>query len=368
MYNNDFLSQEDYTAIRKSQIQGPNGWLLFIACNSGIDLATKVKKEYEEHLKRKKSDFKEIPLLIKDENGQFITSKFNDGETRPRLPAHVAGANAYVFSNLSSLNTNSDVNDNIHQLLQMMWTLKGQRTHNITAVTPYLPYSRQDKPSFGKREASLSNHLAKIMIASGMNNLITYHLHTEAIKGFYEPHGIVALSGLDLFWDIFKEMKGDKKTVCVSTDAGGAKYNIAYATKLSLDYAIMNKFRPRDQHADVLGIVGSLNGKTTAIITDDETVSAKSAVNAIEVLNQKYGIEQTYLAISHNKIGSEGKDRLINAYKHHGLKEFHVTDSIPQTEEVTSLPFIKVHPLANILACTINRMHYNQSISKIFHR
>lgn len=362
-----FVTPEGWEAMRKKQLAGPNGWLLFVACNSGADLANRVKTEYESALDRKGSELKEIPLLSQSEDFGPMTVKFKDTETRPRLPEHVAGSNVFIFQQLASKVDDASTNDNIMQMLQMIRTLRVHRAKHITAVTPYLSYSRQDRPTFGRRESTTAKLLADLMITAGVDEVLAYHLHNDSIQAFYEPHGVVALTGLDLFLEIFSKYKGMRDAVAVSTDAGGAKLTITFAEQMEISYAIASKYRPADQESDVLGIVGNFEGKRIAIIGDDETVTAGSIANAAKVLSTEYDIDEVYAAISHNKLTEGAIQRLSEAHHRHNLRELHVTDSIPQTQKVLDLSFLVVHPLAERLARTINRMHYNQSVKELFY-
>ncbi|MFP4163819.1 MAG: ribose-phosphate diphosphokinase [Chitinispirillaceae bacterium] len=360
-----FVTPEDSGRPQKKHLAGPNGWLLFVACNSGIQLARKVKTEYEGMLREHKSELKQIPLLGTEDNP--LTTVFADQETCPRLHEHVAGSNAFVFQSVHEKISSFSVNENIQQLLQVVRTLRAHRARSITVVTPYSPYSRQDKPTFMTREATLASLFADQLKVAGAHAHLTYHPHTLSLYGFYEPEMmLVALSGLDLAVDLFSRFKGRDDVIAVSTDAGGTKFTMHYSDTMDIPYAIANKYRPGTDKANFLGIIGDLSGKSTAIITDDETVTASSLINAICSLNSSYGVKDIYAVISHNKLKEEYIPALVEAHEKHGLKELHTTDSIAQSEAVLNLEFLKVHSLAKLFAATINRLHYNQSISAIF--
>lgn len=359
-----FLTPEKFDTIKKKQLSGPNGWLLFVACNSGIDYALKVKNEYENLLAANNSDLKQIPLLGNPDSP--VTRIFTDTETCPRLDQHVAGSNAFVFQCVHQFQTCDTVNENIQQLLQVVRTLRAHRARTVTVVTPYCPYSRQDKPSYLEREATMASLFADQLRVAGANAHLTYHPHAYSLYGFYEPYMmLVALSGLDLFIEIFQSFKGLENVVTVSTDAGGAKFTVHYSDAMNISYAIANKFRPGKDKANLLGIIGNLQDKKTAIITDDETVTGSSIFNAARWLYAN-GIEQIYIGISHMKLGKQYIPKLIELHKECGLVELHTTDSIPQIPEIMQLDFVKIHSLASRFASTINRLHYNQSVSDLF--
>lgn len=367
-YVNTFITPEDFDNIKKKELSGPNGWLLFVACNSGTAMAEAVKAEYESMLIDKKSGLSEIPLLGGSGN-KPITTVFPDTETCPRLPQHVAGSNAYVFQNVHEIISGNSVNENIQQLLQVVRTLRSHRAKTITVVTPYMPYSRQDKPTFFQREATLTTLFADQLKVAGADIHLAYHPHTLSLYGAYEPEMmLISLSGLDLFIDMFAEMKGMEDVAVVSTDAGGAKFAVHYSSAMKVSYAIANKYRKSKDQASLLGIIGELENKRVAIITDDETVTGNSVINAAESLHLNYGVKEIYAAVSHAKIRPEYVERLKHARKHFGLKELHITDTIPQVPALLDLDFVKLHKLSKRFAATINRLHYNQSVRQLSYR
>ncbi len=187
--------------------------------------------------------------------------------------------------------------------------------------------------------------------------------------GFYEPQmKFVALSGIDLFIRMFEDKIGNREVFAVSTDAGGAKFTVHYAKAMDITYAIASKFRDHTGKADLLGVVGDVEGKRVAIVTDDETVTGTSALQTVETLHRRYDINETYIAISHAKVDADAIGGFVKAHEKFGLKEVHVTDTIPQSRAFLDLPFVVLHPLARRFATTINRLHYNQSVSELFYR
>jgi ribose-phosphate pyrophosphokinase len=360
-----FITPESFDLIKKRDLSGPNGWLLFVACNSGIDLALSVKKEYESMLAENGSELVSIPLL--GSYSEPITRVFSDTETCPRLPEHVAGSNAYVFQCVHENISRNTVNENIQQLLQVVRTLRAHRARTITVVTPYGPYSRQDKPSFLARESTLASLFVDQLKVAGAQTHVMYHPHALSLYGFYEPEMmLVALSGLGLFTEIFQQFKGLDEVVAVSTDAGGAKFTVHFSDAMNIPYAIANKFRPGKDRANLLGIIGDLSGKKIAIISDDETVTGSSIANAARWLYSNFGVKEIHIAISHLKLREEYIPTIVELHEKYGLVALHTTDSIPQIPAIGNLGFIKVHSLSRRFASTINKLHYNQSVSELF--
>lgn len=363
-YRTMFITPEVFDESGMRALHGPNGWLLFVACNAGVEFAHKVKDEYESMLAANGSKIKQIPIIGTPETP--LTAVFTDTETCPRLPTYVAGSNAFVFQSCQETISGNTVNENIQQLIQVVRTLRAHRARTITVVTPYVPYSRQDKPSFMMREATLASLFADQLKVAGADILLGYHPHAYSLYGFYEPQmTFVALSGLALFVEMFEDKIGRDDVIAVSTDAGGAKFTVHFANAMHISYGIANKFRTGKDSANILGIIGDLEGKKEAIIVDDETVTGTSLLNTVHQLHHDFGIERIYVAISHMKLKKEFIPRLVDAHKHSGLTEMHITDTIPLTKEITELDFVRCHSIARRFAGTINRMHYNRSVSEL---
>ncbi len=364
-FSRQFVTPEHFEQIGHRALQGPNGWLLFVACNAGVDFADAVRCQYEKMLRENGSSVDRIPMIGSREDP--ISTVFADTETCPRLDTYVAGSNAYVFQSCHQPAGGNTVNENIQQLIQVVRTLRAHRAKTITVVTPYCPYSRQDKPTFMRREAVLARLFADQLKIAGADIHLCYHPHTYSLHGFYEPEMIfVALSGLALLAEIFEETAGKRDVVVVSTDAGGAKFTMHYADIMDINYAIANKFRSDKDKADIIGVIGDLEDKQTAIITDDETVTGTSLLNAVRQMHETFGIAEVHVAVSHMKMSEEYVPQLVEAHRNWGLEAMHITDTVPLVGAVRDLDFVHVHPISRRFAATINHMHYDQSVSALF--
>lgn len=376
MVSNGFITPSKYLEHKRKQIRSARGWLL-IADNDSYKqtddtLAKKVVRAYEAQLKNAGEEIISVPFIgssheVDREHG--LVRVFEDTETCPRLPAHVAGSDAFLFASSHEFTTSNTVNENIYRLLQTVRTLKVHGSTNITVVSPYMPYARQDKPTFSKREATQAKLFADLLYSSGANGILFYDPHNEALRGFFEPNlRVTTLSGLDLFTDIFQKFSGDSYAISVSTDAGGSKPTIRLAKGLNIPYAIGSKYRPEQEIAEKIGIIGDLDGKKVAILTDDETVSFSSMLNIAKELYKEYKVDQIYSAISHMKLTKKNLPKLLESHEKYGLQVLHVTDSVPQTDEIKNLDFVKIHTLDDRIMRTINRLQYDGSISQLYHR
>ncbi|MBD3249029.1 ribose-phosphate diphosphokinase [Candidatus Woesearchaeota archaeon] len=360
-----FTTPKDYKrqSHEYEDLWGPDGWLLFVACDSGKDLAMKVKKEYINFLKKKESN---MDVLLLDGN---MTRYFEDHTTIPRLPSHVANSNAFVFQNATENISGRTPGENFNQLLQMVRTLKVHGASNINVVMPYLTHPRQEKPSFMQREATLAKLDADLLKTAGTNTILTYHPHSLATQGFYEPEiRFVYLSGLDLFMDVFKEEKNKDNVIVFSTDAGGVDFTKPYSDFMGIEYGVTIKHRAKQKKTDTLGLAGEIQGKSKAIIIDDETATLGSFIGTTERLVEDHRFHEIYWGVSHMKLKEDCIGRLKKANKEYNVKEVHITDTIAQTKKLLDLDFIISHSIAERFARTINRMHYGKSVSQIFYK
>jgi ribose-phosphate pyrophosphokinase len=369
-----FVTPEKFDELKNKKHSGPLGWLLFVDCddfsNGNPTLAENVKSIYEKNLSRFGSSYVKIPIIkaFNGKDNEVLIKVFEDTETCPTLPEHVAGANVYIFFSVLELKSGRTENENLVRLLQVIRTLKVNKAKNITVITPYFPYARQDKPTTFKREATLGKLVADMLYVSGADEIIIYHPHSESIRGFFEPKmRVTVINGLDLFKEIFQKFSGNNEVFAISPDAGGAKAAVHLAKAIKVSYAIGNKFRPEKDKSDALGVIGNLKGKKIALLSDDESSTFSTLYNVTERLYKDHDIKEIYGALSHMKLRQKHIPLLIEAHEKLGLKELHITDSVPQTEDILNLPFIKVHSLAEPIALAINSMHYNQSVSSIFY-
>ena len=176
------------------------------------------------------------------------------------------------------------------------------------------------------------------------------------------------LSSLSLFVETFQEFENREDVIAVAPDAGASKLIQHFCRALGLKGAIASKFRPHADEAVISQIVGDFAGKHTAIILDDELSTGGTLYALVEKLVNETQIREVHYAVSHNRCVPIARDRLETLHDKYGLCAVIATDSIPQTETFTSLPFFSVLGLSDTLARTINRIHYSRSVSEVFYR
>jgi ribose-phosphate pyrophosphokinase len=130
--------------------------------------------------------------------------------------------------------------------------------------------------------------------------------------------------------------------------------------------AVASKFRPRPDKAVITQVVGDFRDKRVAIVLDDELSTGGTVHGLVCKLHRELGIDEVYYGVSHNRCVPEARQRLLDLHVSHGLQQVLVTDSIPQTAAFRDLSFLEVRSLADALSRTINRIHYNRSVSEVF--
>jgi ribose-phosphate pyrophosphokinase len=246
----------------------------------------------------------------------------------------------------------------------MIDTLKTYNATHVTVIFPYFPYSRQDKPSHQKREVAQTVLAADQLVRAGADNLISYHPHSTSLAG-QKDRPYEYISGIDLFASVFSEYKKDPNTVAVSTDSGGSKETKALAKRLGIAYCPGIKDRPKHEKVETIGVGGDLEGKTRAIVMDDETASFSSVLGVLELIS-RVGVKEINVGISHTRLSADHLPKLVLAHEKYNMVAYHTTDSVPQIEALSKLPFVHIHSLANMWANVINRLHYTSSVSKLF--
>jgi ribose-phosphate pyrophosphokinase len=273
-----------------------------------------------------------------------------------------------LFQSLVDPRTAPRIDHNYMAFLIAARTLREHGAAHVTAVLPYLAYGRQDKPTEFMREPTTARLMADLAITAGIDRLITWHPHCGQLRGFYGDIPANMLSSLSLFVKTFERFEGREDVIAVAPDAGASKLVLYFCRALGLKGAIASKFRPRADQAVITQIVGDLKGKHTAIILDDELSTGGTLFALVEKLVQETSIQEIYFAVSHNRCVPIARERLQTLHDQYGLRAVITTDSIPQTETFTGLPFFSVQGLSDTLARTINRIHYSRSVSEVFYR
>lgn len=355
-----FITPEQFTAEQARGMESCRGKLIIASCSSADAIAGKVVERYNEFLKLNESA-ERIAYLPR------IDGRFSDSETAVRLNTHISGHDVFLFQSLYNPVNKFPIDQNYMAFLIAARSFREHGARHITAVLPYLAYARQDKPTRFTREPTTAKLMADLSIEAGVDRMISWNPHSTQIHGFYGNIPLNLLDPLTLFLEEFKRFKGHDDAVAVAPDAGASKLATHFGRSLKINTAIASKYRPNPEEVVTTEIIGNLRDKNKAIILDDIISSAGTIYAVVQKLVKEKGIEEIYLGISHNLGVGEAYDRLNKLHEKGYLKELVVTNSIPQTKKFRSLSFLKIRDLAEIFARTINRVHYNRSVSELFY-
>jgi ribose-phosphate pyrophosphokinase len=286
--------------------------------------------------------------------GNAAVSKFSDGEITVELSENVRGKDVFVIQS-----TCHPTNDNIIELLLMIDALRRASAGRITAVVPYFGYARQDRRVRSARVPISAKVVADTMVGVGVDRVLTCDLHAEQIQGFFTvPVDNVYASPI-LNADIVKT--GYENLIVVSPDIGGVVRARAIAKQLDdADLAIIDKRRPRANEAEVMNLIGDVDGRT-AILVDDMVDTAGTLCTAANALKQR-GALKVVSYCTHAVLSGKALDNI----KSSELDELVVTDTIPLSEEAQAIGKIRQLTIADLLAESIRRVSNEESISALF--
>ena len=283
--------------------------------------------------------------------GDALVGRFSEGETRVKVNQDVRGRDVFIVQP-----TCPPVNDNLMELLILVDAFRRASARRITAVVPYYGYARQDRKD-QPRVPITAKLVANLITEAGASRVLTMDLHAHQIQGFFDIP-LDHLFAVNVFVEYFTNLELPD-VVVVSPDVGGIKMARAYAKRMRSALAMVDKRRISDEEAEVMDIMGQVEGKT-AIIVDDLVATAGSLVEAVKALIGA-GATAVYAAVTHPILSGPARDRLAAS----PLKELVVTDTIP-IEPRRMLPKIKVLTVAPLLGEVIRRIHSEESVSSLF--
>jgi ribose-phosphate pyrophosphokinase len=284
--------------------------------------------------------------------GNANVTTFSDGETRVEINENVRGMDVFIIQS-----TCSPVNVTCMELLIMIDALKRASADRITAVIPYYGYSRQDR-KVATRAPISAKLLADLITTAGANRVLSIDLHAGQIQGFFNIP-VDNLFATPVLLEYMKKNYTDN-TVVVSPDTGGVERARAFGKRLGASLAIIDKRREGPNEAQVMNIIGSVEGKRV-IILDDMIDTAGTVVQAANAL-KKAGALQVSVCCTHPVLSGPALDRLEGS----DIKEIIVTDTIPLTDRAKTIDRIKVLSVSGLLSEAVRRIYYNDSVSSLF--
>ncbi|MBN2886130.1 MAG: ribose-phosphate diphosphokinase [Chromatiaceae bacterium] len=286
--------------------------------------------------------------------GKAVVGQFSDGEVMAEIQENVRGRDVFVVQP-----TGAPTNDNLMELLVMIDALRWASAKRITAVIPYYGYARQDRRPRSARVPITARLVAKMIGESGADRVLTVDLHADQIQGFFDiPVDNVYASPI-LLGDIWRQ-KYDNLMV-VSPDVGGVVRARAVAKRLDdADLAIIDKRRPRANEAQVMNIIGDVEGRS-CVIVDDLVDTAGTLCRAAEALKD-HGAKRVAAYCTHPILSGPAVDNITGSC----LDELVVTNTIPLRPEARACAKIRQLSIGELLAETMRRVSSEESVSSLF--
>jgi ribose-phosphate pyrophosphokinase len=285
--------------------------------------------------------------------GKAQVSRFSDGEVMVELFENVRGKDAFVLQS-----TCSPTNDNLMELMIMADALKRASAGRITAAIPYFGYARQDRRPRSARVAISAKVVANMLQVAGINRVLVMDLHADQIQGFFDIPVDNIYAAPILLGDIWKHNYDN--LVVVSPDVGGVVRARAIAKRMDAELAIIDKRRPRANVAEVMHIIGEVEGRN-CVIMDDMVDTANTLCQAAQALRDA-GAQRVMAYATHPVLSGSAVERIAGSV----LDELVVTDTIPLSDEARSCTKIRQLSCAALLGETISRIAREDSVSSLF--
>ena len=295
----------------------------------------------------------QIAEAMRSRLGKATVGRFSDGEVAIEIEENVRGKDVFVVQP-----TCAPTNDNLMELLTMIDALRRASAGRITAVIPYFGYARQDRRPRSARVPITAKLVADMISEAGASRVLTVDLHAEQIQGFFSVPVDNVYASPVLLSDIWKQKYANQ--IVVSPDVGGVVRARAVAKRLDADLAIIDKRRPRANEAEVMHIIGSVEGKT-CIIVDDLVDTAGTLAQAAKALKDR-GALAVHAYVTHAVLSGKAPQNLVNS----ALDSLVVTDTIPLSEPIIATGKVRTLPIATLLAETIRRVSAEESVSSLY--
>ncbi len=294
---------------------------------------------------------KDICAYLDKSLGAALVGRFSEGEIEVKIDENVRGKDVFVIQP-----TCPPTNDNLMELLIIIDALARASAGRITAVITFYGYARQDRKD-QPRVPITAKLVANLLTKAGANRILTIDLHAGAIQGFFDIP-VDHLFAAPVLIEHFNKLKSEDLVV-VAPDVGGVKMARAFAKRLEASLVIIDKRRIDAESAEVMNVLGEIEGKT-AIIIDDMIATAGSLVEAANA-SKKHGAKAIYAGATHAVFSGPALERINKS----PLTEVVITDTIPW-DDAKKHPKIKVLSVASLLGEAIKRIHNEQSVSSLF--
>jgi ribose-phosphate pyrophosphokinase len=281
--------------------------------------------------------------------------RFSDGEIQVEIGENVRGLDSFVLQS-----TCRDANQNLMELLIMCDALKRASAGSIVAILPYYGYARQDR-KVAPRTPITAKLVADLIEAAGATRVVSMDMHAGQIQGFFNVPFDHLYARPILLDHMLRRFDGQAEdVVVVSPDAGGVERARAYSKRLGATLGIVDKRRVKANVAEVLNVIGDVQGKT-AVLLDDMIDTAGTLTQAANALVDK-GALRVFAYATHAVLSGPAVERIQKS----PIEEVVVTDTIPITEAAEACHKIKPLSTAKLFAEAVRRIHEADSLSSLF--
>jgi ribose-phosphate pyrophosphokinase len=292
------------------------------------------------------ADFLGIPV------GQARLRRFPDSEVSFQIDENIRGADVFIIQP-----TSNPVDQHLMEMLVMIDAFRRSSAARITAVIPYYGYARQDRKD--KPRVPISAKLvANLLSAAGTNRVLTMDLHKAQIQGFFDIP-VDHLFAAPVIIDYLARLNSPKLTI-VSPDAGGAERARAYAKRLDAELAVVDKRRSEDGSAEVMNVIGDVEGRTC--ILQDDIIDTAGTIQKAATALQAAGAAKVLACAVHGVLSGPAIERI----EHAPLDQMIVTNTIPLRGDAQNCKKIVVLSVARLLGQAIRSIHEETSVSSLF--
>ncbi len=284
--------------------------------------------------------------------GRAVIDCWSDGETRVKLEENIRGSDVFAIQSLSN-----PVNHHLMELLIMIDAMKRASAARVTAVIPYFAYAKQEKKTVGREPISASL-VANMLMTAGVDRIVTLDMHSPAIEGFFKVP-VDHLRATPLLAERFRRKDIDD-LVAVSPDSGGVARAEEFRVRSGASLAIASKKRPTPDEAEILEVVGDVEGKT-AVIVDDMISSGETLVQCAHKLIER-GAASVHACAVHAVLSGNAVDLIEKS----PIENLLVTDTLPMPRPGQRSNRIERMTIAPLLGEAIMRIHKDLSISALF--
>jgi ribose-phosphate pyrophosphokinase len=295
---------------------------------------------------------KEIAEFLGIQVGQARLRRFADSEVSFQIDENIRGADVFIVQP-----TCTPVDQHIMELLVMIDAFRRSSAARITAVIPYYGYARQDRKD--KPRVPISAKLvANLLSAAGTNRVLTMDLHKAQIQGFFDIP-VDHLFAAPVIIEYLSRTDSPKLTI-VSPDAGGAERARAYAKRLDAELAVIDKRRSDDGTAEVMNVIGDVDGRTC--ILQDDIIDTAGTIQKAATALKAAGAQRVLACAVHPVLSGAAIDRIQNA----PIDQLIVTNTIPLRGDAQQCRKIVVLSVARLLGQAIRSIHEETSVSSLF--